>query len=49
MKGYPTFDDAARRAENLKRYGIWPGILGPRGDGSYALTFDPPDRELAGG
>lgn len=38
---YDTFDRAARRVENLKRAGIWPGII-TRPDG-YQLTYDPGD------
>jgi hypothetical protein len=51
MTRYPTFALAARRVELLKRSpglgGPWPGITGPAPDGTYALTFDPGDRDAS--
>ena len=41
MRTYADFASALRRAENLKRQGIWPGITGPDQSGWYTLTWDP--------
>lgn len=37
---YPSFAAAARRVEQLKAVGRWPGII-TRADGSCSLTWDP--------
>jgi hypothetical protein len=41
MAIYATEEDASRRIEKLKTFGIWPG--GPiRCPGGWRLTYDPP-------
>lgn len=40
MGRYATFDAAARRVEQLKAAGRWPGII-LHADGSCDLTWDP--------
>jgi hypothetical protein len=37
---YPTFAAAQARVTALKARGLWPGVI-TRGDGTFALTFDP--------
>jgi len=39
---YPDPDRAFRRAELLKRSGVWPAVR-QHADGSASLTFDPQD------
>ncbi len=46
LRRYPTEDEAFEHADDLKGYGVWPGVVRYK-DGKFGLTYSPVRQLLA--